>query len=86
MTRSEPPEDGPDLSPPGEGFELYRHRNAGRMGTRGWHGYYWARPTGEGEYEIRTLPSSLGEPSASGGLWPADGFEAHYERAEPPGG
>jgi hypothetical protein len=84
MTQNDVPEDGPDLSPPGEGFELYRHRNAGRTTTRRWHGYYWARPNGDGDYEIRSLPTSLGEPSMPGGIMPKDGFEAHYERAELP--
>jgi hypothetical protein len=27
-------EEGPDLTPPGEGFELYRHNDAEKMGTR----------------------------------------------------
>ena len=31
------------LKPPAEGFELYRHKNAGQMSTRGWSGLYWAR-------------------------------------------
>jgi hypothetical protein len=81
MTRRDMPEDGPDLSPPGEGFELYRHRNAGRMRTGNWHGYYWARADENGDYEIQSLPTSLGEPSTPGGIMPKDGFEANYERA-----
>ena len=40
-------EDGPDLASPGEGFELYRHKDADKMTTKGWHGYYWARRTEE---------------------------------------
>ena len=28
---------------PGEGFELFRRRNVGRLGTQGWLGLYWAR-------------------------------------------
>ena len=31
-------QEGPDLSSPGEGFELYRHKNADKMRTKGWHG------------------------------------------------
>jgi hypothetical protein len=27
-------EEGPNLSPPGEGFELYRHKDAEKMRTR----------------------------------------------------
>ena len=84
MTQRDTPEEGPDLTPPGEGFELYRHRNAGRMLTRNWHGYYWARRNAEGDYEIQSLPTSLGEPSVPGGIMPGDGFEANYERAELP--
>jgi hypothetical protein len=76
-------EDGPDLTPPGEGFELYRHKDAEKMRTKGWHGYYWARDTEGGDYEIRTVPVSLGEPSASAGVFPRDGFEKHYEIVDP---
>lgn len=84
MSPNDVPAEGPDLSPPDEGFELYRHRNAGRMRTRNWHGYYWARRDGDGDYEIRSLPTSLGEPPMPGGTMPRDGFEANYERAELP--
>jgi hypothetical protein len=31
-----------ELTPPGEGFDLYRHRKAGEMRTKGWYGCYWA--------------------------------------------
>jgi hypothetical protein len=53
------------------------------MATRNWHGYYWARRTGKGDYEIRTVASSLGEPSALGGVFPEKGFEEHYEKVDP---
>jgi len=75
--------EGPDLTPPGEGFELYRHREAGEMRTKGWHGCYWVSRKQKAAYEIRTVPSSLGEPSASGGVFPKDGFEEHYEKVDP---
>lgn len=75
-------EDAPELTPPGEGFDLYRHKNAAEMKTRGWHGLYWARRTGEGEFEIRSVPTSLGEPSAPGGRMPGARFEELYERVE----
>ena len=75
--------DGPDVSPPGEGFELYRHRNAEVTRTRGWHGLYWARRNEAGDYEIRSVPRSLGEPSAAGGVMPAEGFERLYEKVDP---
>lgn len=57
---------GPDLSSPGEGFELYRHKNADKMRTKGWHGYYWARLTEQGDYEIRGVPSTLGSTQGQG--------------------
>ena len=75
--------DGPDTSPPEEGFELYRHRNAEATSTRGWHGLYWARRDEKGDYEIRSVPTSLGEPSAAGGVMPGEGFERIYERVDP---
>lgn len=68
--------------PPEEGYELYRHRNVGAMRTRGWHGHYWARRNAAGEYEIRSVPASLGEPSAPGGVVPAKAFEKLYEKAD----
>ena len=73
-------QDGPDLRPPEEGFDLYRHKDADEMTTKGWHGYYWARCTPEGDYEIRSVPSSLGEHSVPGGVMPKEGFEQHYEK------
>jgi hypothetical protein len=73
-------EEGTDLTPPGEGFELYRHENAEKMRTKNWHGYYWARHTEEGDYEIRSVPSSVGEHSVPGGIMPKEGFEEHYEK------
>jgi hypothetical protein len=76
-------DEGPNLAPPGEGYELYRHRNAGVMKTRGWHGLYWARRREDGDYELRSVPTSLGEPSAPGGVMPAGGFERLYEKVEP---
>lgn len=75
--------DGPNTSPPGEGFELYRHRNAEATRTKGWHGLYWARRNGAGDYEIRSVPTSLGEPSVDGGIMPGEGFERLYERVNP---
>lgn len=81
MTGRREPE-RPEPTPPGEGFELYRHRNTGSMGTEGWHGLYWARRTADGDYELRSVPTSLGEPSAPGGVFPKAGFEGLYERVE----
>ena len=56
--------------------------DSANMAKRNWHGYYWARRTEEGDYEIRTVPSSLGEASASGGVFPKRGFEGHYEKVD----
>ena len=33
-------QDGPDLSPPEESYRLYQHKNAAKIETKGWHGYY----------------------------------------------
>lgn len=79
------PQRGPadlDLTPPEPGYELYRHKDAGRMGTKGWNGLFWARRNDAGDYEIRSVPRSEGERSAPGGVFPGAGFEEHYERAE----
>ena len=67
------------LRPEG-GCELYHYKNAERMKTKNWHGYYWARGTEEGDYEIRTVPSTLGEHSVPGGVFPKEGFEGHFEK------
>ncbi len=75
-------EEGPDLTPPGEGFELYRHKDAEKIRTKRWHGYYWARPSEEGDYEIRTVPSTLGEHSVPGGILLEEGFEKHYDKVD----
>ena len=71
-----------DRIPPEKGYELYRHKNAETMKTRSWQGLYWARRNEKGDYEIRTVPSSEGERSAPGGVFPKEGFEEHYERLE----
>jgi hypothetical protein len=69
--------------PPEGGFKLYRHKNAEKMRTKNWHGYYWARRTGEGDYEIRSVPSTLGEHSVPGGVFTKESFEQHYEKVDP---
>jgi hypothetical protein len=76
-------EEGSNHTPPEEGFELYRHKDAQKMRTKNWRGYYWTRRTEQGDYEIRSVPSSLGEHSVPGGVKPKEGFEEHYERAAP---
>ena len=80
---SAPHEDRERLTPPGAGYELYRHKATEALETKGWHGLYWARRTESGDYEIRSVPTSLGEPFAPGGIIPRDGFERLYERVDP---
>jgi hypothetical protein len=41
------------------------------------------RRTEQGDYEIRSVPSMLGEHSMSGGVMPKVGFEEDYEKADP---
>jgi hypothetical protein len=72
-----------ELLPPEGGFELYRYKNADEMKTKNWHGYYWARRTEEGDYEIRSVPSMLGEHSMPEGIMPKEGFEELYEKGQP---
>ena len=79
------PYEGLNLAPPDEGFELWRHRNAGRLGTEGWSGLYWARKTAGGDYEIRTVMREGGVYSYPGGVFPRAAFERLYERVDPAG-
>jgi hypothetical protein len=53
------------------------------MRTKNWHGCYWGRQTEQGNYEIRTVPSTLGEHSLPGGVFPRERFEQHYEKLDP---
>jgi hypothetical protein len=69
--------------PPEGGFELYRYKNADQMRTQNWHGCYWARRSREGDYEVRSVPSTLGEHSVPGGVFSKEGFEQHYEKMHP---
>ena len=41
------------------------------------------RRTEQGDYEIRSVPSMLGEHSMSGGVMPKVGFKEDYEKADP---
>jgi hypothetical protein len=73
-------DEGLNLTPPGEGFELFKHKNTKRARTRGWLGLYWARQNEAGDYEIRSVARE-GEPhSTPGGIFPREGFEEHYEK------
>jgi hypothetical protein len=75
--------EGLNLTPPGEGFELWRHRNSGRLGTVDWSGLYWARRAEEGGYEIRSVLREGEAYSYPGGVFPAATFERFYERVDP---
>jgi hypothetical protein len=70
------------LAPPEAGFKLYRYKNVADLRTKGWHGYYWAKPNEAGDYEIQSVPASVGEPSVPGGVFPKEGFEEHYEKVD----
>ena len=75
--------EGLNLTPPGEGFELWCHRNSGRLGTVGWSGLYWARRDEEGGYEIRSILREGEAYSYPGGVFPAATFKRFYERVDP---
>jgi hypothetical protein len=71
--------EGLNLTPPGEGFELYRHKNARRVGS-GWPGLYWARRVESGGYEIRAVVGDGEAYSYPGGVFPRTTFERFYEK------
>ena len=77
------PYEGLNLEPPEGGYGLSRHKNADKMGTKGWSGLYWARPTSGGDYEIRTLSREGEAYSYLGGIFPGAAFERLYERVDP---
>ena len=77
------PYEGLNLERPEGGFELWRHKNADKMGTKGWSGLYWARKTADGDYEIRTLTREGEAFSYPGGVFPKEAFERLYERVDP---
>ena len=76
-------DEGLNLRPPEEGFELYRHKNVQSTRTRGCSGLYWARRN-EGDYEIRSVAREGEAHSITGGIFPKGGFEEHYEKVNPP--
>jgi len=78
----EEPDEGLNLVPPEEGFELYRYKNAEGMTTRGWSGLYWARNSEAGDYEIRAVTRKGEGYSYRGGVFPKDAFERYYEKAD----
>ena len=77
------PYEGLNLEPPEGAYELWRHKNAEKMGTRDWSGLYWARPTSGGAYEIRILSREGEAYSYPGGVFPGAAFERLYERVDP---
>jgi hypothetical protein len=77
-------DEGLNLRPPEEGFELYRHKNVQSTRTRGWSGLYWARRNEGGDYEIRSVAREGEAHSITGGIFPKGGFEEHYEKVNPP--
>jgi hypothetical protein len=76
-------DEGLNLTPPKEGFELYRHKNAKEMTTQGWSGLYGARMNEAGDYEIRVVTREGEAYSVTGGIFPKEGFEEHYEKTSP---
>jgi hypothetical protein len=69
-----------NLSPPKEGFELYRYKNAEEMTTQGWSGLYWARKNETGDYEIRAVSRKGEGYSYPGGVFSKESFERYYEK------
>ncbi len=48
-----------------------------------WHGFYWARRRGSGDYEVWSIPEHPGGRPVPCGVFPKEGFERHYERYDP---
>ena len=69
-----------NLTPPEEGFELYRYKNSEEMTTRGWSGLYWARKNDAGDCEIRTVTKEGEGYSYPGGVFSKEAFERYYEK------
>jgi hypothetical protein len=75
------PDEGLNLVPPEEGFELYHYKSAEEMSTQGWSGLYWARKNEAGDYEIRTVTKKGEGYSYPGGVFSKVAFERYYEKA-----
>jgi hypothetical protein len=75
--------EGLNLRPPETGFELFKHKHAESTRTRGWAGLYWARKKEAGDYEIRSVAREGEAHSMTGGVFPKEGFEEHYEKVNP---
>jgi hypothetical protein len=50
------------------------------MTTQGWSGLYWARMNEAGDYEIRSVTTEGEVHWVTGGIFPKEGFEEHYEK------
>jgi hypothetical protein len=72
--------DGLNFTPPAEDYELYRHKNTKNTATWEWSGLYWARRNEAGDYEIRAVTGEGVAYSVTGGIFPKEGFEEHYEK------
>jgi hypothetical protein len=72
-----------NLRPPEEGFELYKHKSAESTQTQSWSGLYWARQNQAGDYEILSVVREGEAHSMTGGVFPKEGFEEHYEKVNP---
>lgn len=77
----EEPDEGLNIVPPEEGFELYRYKNVEKMRTQGWSGLYWARKNEMGDYEIRTVTKKGEGYSYPAGVFAKEAFERDYEKA-----
>ena len=77
-------DEGLNLRPPEECFELYRHKNAQSTRTRGWSGLYWARRNEGGDYEIRSVAREARHTRLRAASSRKGGFEEHYEKVNPP--
>ena len=77
-------DEGLNLRAPEDGFELYKHKHAESTSTGGWSGLYWARKNEAGDYEIRSVAREGEAHSMTGGVFPKEGFEEHYEKVSPP--
>ena len=44
---------------------------------------YWARINEAGDYEIRSVTREGEAHSVTGGIFPKEGFEEHYEKNQP---
>jgi hypothetical protein len=69
-----------NLSPPNEGFKLYRYKNVEEMRPQGWSGLYRARKNETGDYEIRAVTKEGEGYSYPGGVFAKEAFERYYER------